>query len=148
MPHAHEAQGEGGGCCAPPNAANARSFIHLFIHSFIHHFPLPLVSSCHAVCPLASFPLSPHIPGFALPRPRAFPLCADDLQSTDPVDYELRMVMWNTREVRKPEEKDRDDDVDQKIFVTTNFDGTYGGDVINVGGAVLCCDVLSCAVLA
>jgi len=55
---------------------------------------------------------------------------AEDLVAQDPTEFELRMVIWNTRDVRMPEEKDKDKDVDQKIFATANFEGEYGNDII------------------
>lgn len=54
---------------------------------------------------------------------------ADEMQNADPDLFELRMVIWNTRDIRMPDDKDKDKDVDQKMFVTVNFDGTYGGDI-------------------
>jgi hypothetical protein len=53
---------------------------------------------------------------------------AEDLLSAEEEEYELRMVVWSTREVRMPEEHEKDQDVDQKIYVTTNFTGEYGED--------------------
>ncbi len=55
---------------------------------------------------------------------------AEDLVSQDPVSYELRMVLWSSKDVRMPEEKDRDKDVDQTMSVTVNFDGAAGEDII------------------
>lgn len=55
---------------------------------------------------------------------------ADEMQNADPLSYELRMVLWKTKDVRMPDEKDKDKDVDQKMFITTNFDGVYNGDTI------------------
>jgi len=55
---------------------------------------------------------------------------ADDLLGQDPAEFELRMVIWNTRDIRMPEEKDRDSEVDQKMYATANFNGEYGNDII------------------
>ena len=47
----------------------------------------------------------------------------DDLRAPQPAEYELRMVIWNTRRVRFPEEKDADNMVDQQVRVEANFAG-------------------------
>eukprot|EP01006_Ploeotia_vitrea_P045078 TRINITY_DN66894_c5_g6_i1.p1 TRINITY_DN66894_c5_g6~~TRINITY_DN66894_c5_g6_i1.p1 ORF type:complete len:1357 (-),score=756.79 TRINITY_DN66894_c5_g6_i1:54-4124(-) len=55
---------------------------------------------------------------------------AEDLRPPEEKEYELRMVLWRTEGVRMPEEKDKNDSVDQKMYVTTNFTGEYGKDTI------------------
>lgn len=54
---------------------------------------------------------------------------ADDMDAPRPEEYELRMVIWNTRDVSFPDPKKQDDDVDQTIICETNFEGEYEGDM-------------------
>lgn len=54
----------------------------------------------------------------------------EEISSTDPLQYELRMVLWSTKDIRMPEEKDRDKDVDQTMTITTNFTGERGEDIL------------------
>jgi hypothetical protein len=57
----------------------------------------------------------------------------DMLSAPSVQEYELRMVIWNTRDVRFPQDKDADgavDDVNQRIVVTTNFMNQQGKEVV------------------
>jgi hypothetical protein len=64
-----------------------------------------------------------------LPEEQALRQKPEEIHAPEAADYELRLVIWNTRDIRFPEEKDRDNDVDQRIIVHSNFDGEYGEDI-------------------
>lgn len=57
----------------------------------------------------------------------------EDVSPPQSGEFELRLVIWSTRDVRHPDESTADDDVDQvnqRIVVTTNFDGKKGKEVV------------------
>lgn len=57
----------------------------------------------------------------------------DDLSPPTLQEYELRMVIWSTRDVRFPSEEDADgaiDDVNQRVAVTTNFSHQRGREIV------------------
>lgn len=54
---------------------------------------------------------------------------AEELQAPTTEDYELRVVIWNTKGVVPADDKeDQAKDINQQIIVTTNFEGRSGGD--------------------
>jgi len=55
---------------------------------------------------------------------------AEELSKPQRQEYELRLVVWNTKDVRLPDDKRKNSEMDQKMSVTANFNGLYGGDVI------------------
>ncbi len=61
-----------------------------------------------------------------LRQSEASELVADDIVAPSKRAFQLRMVIWETRGVRFPEERRKGKTVDQQIHVTTNFDGKRG----------------------
>lgn len=55
---------------------------------------------------------------------------AEEIAYQPDEEYELRVVLWNTRSVRFGDPKKRDDDVDQRVVVISNFDGVYNQDAV------------------
>lgn len=57
----------------------------------------------------------------------------EDVTPPTSAEYELRLVIWSTRDVRHPDESTADDSIDnvnQRIVVTTNFEGKKGQEVV------------------
>lgn len=54
----------------------------------------------------------------------------DDHRPEAPIEYELRLVLWQTRNVKFAEAKDADKLVNQKVVVTANFAGEADGEVV------------------
>lgn len=66
-----------------------------------------------------------------LPEEMARKHKVEELHAPKSGEYELRMVIWNTKEIKFPEDMNRGHhDVDQQIAVTTNFEGMPGQDHI------------------
>mmetsp|Transcript_8495 Transcript_8495/g.16195 ORF Transcript_8495/g.16195 Transcript_8495/m.16195 type:complete len:1348 (-) Transcript_8495:95-4138(-) len=61
------------------------------------------------------------------PEEMARRLKAEEIHAPQAENFELRLVIWNTKSVVPADDKEGQKDINQRIVVNTNFDGRSGG---------------------